>query len=389
MTVVELNPFDHSFQSNPYPTYEWLREEAPVYHNERLDFWALSRFDDVLAALHDTATYTSTKGVALEDDGQGLSKSMIHMDPPDHTQLRKVIARRFTPKRIAELEPLVREWAQSLAGQLAGRAQFDVVQDYSALLPATVISVMLGLPESEHESVRVWTDDLLTRPEDRIEQGLPADEATQKLAVLSAGYAAQRRADPNDDILSLLVTMECMGEPLTDAEVIGMCLLLISGGHETTSKLIANGVRLFGRHPEQRRAVIEDPALMIPAVEELLRFTSPTQYMTRTTTRAVEVRDTTIPAGSKVALLFGSGNRDPREFDRPDEFDIFRPNPRILAFGHGAHVCLGAAVARLEGRIALQEFLARFPDYAVDESGITYMHSGNVQGPTRMPIAIL
>jgi len=389
MAVVELNPFDHSFQSNPYPTYQWLREEAPVYHNERLDFWALSRFDDVLAALHDTATYTSTKGVALEDDGQGLSKSMIHMDPPDHTQLRKVIARRFTPKRIAELEPLVREWAQSLAGQLAGRAQFDVVQDYSALLPATVISVMLGLPESEHESVRVWTDDLLTRPEDRIEQGLPADEATQKLAVLSASYAAQRRADPNDDILSLLVTMECMGEPLTDAEVIGMCLLLISGGHETTSKLIANGVRLFGRHPEQRRAVIEDPALMIPAVEELLRFTSPTQYMTRTTTADVVVRGATIPAGSKVALLFGSGNRDPREFDRPDEFDIFRPNPRILAFGHGAHVCLGAAVARLEGRIALQEFLARFPDYEVDESGITYMHSGNVQGPTRMPITIL
>jgi len=389
MAVVELNPFDHSFQSNPYPTYQWLREEAPVYHNERLDFWALSRFDDVLAALHDTATYTSTKGVALEDDGQGLSKSMIHMDPPDHTQLRKVIARRFTPKRIAELEPLVREWAQSLAGQLAGRAQFDVVQDYSALLPATVISVMLGLPESEHESVRVWTDDLLTRPEDRIEQGLPADEATQKLAVLSASYAAQRRADPNDDILSLLVTMECMGEPLTDAEVIGMCLLLISGGHETTSKLIANGVRLFGRHPEQRRAVIEDPALMIPAVEELLRFTSPTQYMTRTTTADVVVRGTTIAAGSKVALLFGSGNRDPREFDRPDEFDIFRPNPRILAFGHGAHVCLGAAVARLEGRIALQEFLARFPDYEVDESGITYMHSGNVQGPTRMPITIL
>jgi len=389
MAVVELNPFDHSFQSNPYPTYQWLREEAPVYHNDRLDFWALSRFDDVLAALHDTATYTSTKGVALEDDGQGLSKSMIHMDPPDHTQLRKVIARRFTPKRIAELEPLVREWAQSLAGQLAGRAQFDVVQDYSALLPATVISVMLGLPESEHESVRVWTDDLLTRPEDRIEQGLPADEATQKLAVLSASYAAQRRADPNDDILSLLVTMECMGEPLTDAEVIGMCLLLISGGHETTSKLIANGVRLFGRHPEQRRAVIEDPALMIPAVEELLRFTSPTQYMTRTTTADVVVRGATIPAGSKVALLFGSGNRDPREFDRPDEFDIFRPNPRILAFGHGAHVCLGAAVARLEGRIALQEFLARFPDYEVDESGITYMHSGNVQGPTRMPITIL
>ncbi len=388
MAVIELNPFDHSFQSDPYPTYEWLRETAPVYHNERLDFWALSRFEDVLHALHDTETYTSTKGVALEDDGQGASKSMIHMDPPDHTQMRKIIARRFTPKRIAELEPTVRAWAVELAGRLEGRAQFDVVHDYSALLPATVISVMLGLPESEHEHVRLWTDDLLTRPEDRINRGLPADEATQKLAVLSATYAAQRRAAPTDDILSLLVTMEVMGEPLTDAEVIGMCLLLISGGHETTSKLIAHGVRLFGRHPDQRRAVIENPELMVPAIEELLRFTSPTQYMTRTTTRGVEVRGTTIPEGAKVALLMGSGNRDPREFERPDEFDIFRPNPRILAFGHGAHVCLGAAVARLEGRIALQEFLARFPEYEVDEGAITYMHSGNVQGPTRMPITI-
>jgi len=152
--------------------------------------------------------------------------------------------------------------------------------------------------------------------------------------------------------------------------------------------LIANGVRLFGRHPAQREAVIEDPGLMVQAIEELLRFTSPTQYMTRTTTRAVDVRGTVIPADAKVALLLGSGNRDPREFDRPDEFDIFRPNPRILAFGHGAHVCLGAAVARLEGRVALEEFLARIPVYEVDETGITYMHSGNVQGPTRMPLAV-
>jgi cytochrome P450 len=182
--------------------------------------------------------------------------------------------------------------------------------------------------------------------------------------------------------------MEFMGEPLTDAEVIGMCMLLIAGGHETTSKLIANGVRLFGRHPDQRRAVIAEPELMAQAIEELLRFTSPTQYMTRTTTRDVEVRGTVIPANAKVALLLGSGNRDPREFERPDDFDILRPNPRILAFGHGAHVCLGAAVARLESRIALQEFLARFPAYEVDESGVTYMHSGNVQGPTRMPLAV-
>ena len=385
---MELDPFDHQFQSDPYPTYRWLRDEAPVYYNERLDFWALSRFDDVLGALHDTATYTSTKGVALEDDGQGASKSMIHMDPPHHTQMRKVVARRFTPRRIAELEPTVRTWAKALVASLEGRTQFDVVTDFSALLPATVISVMLGLPEREHDNVRVWTDDYLTRPEDRIDQTVDSRIAEGKLVQLAATYSAERRANPTGDILSLLVTMEYEGEPLTDAEVIGMCMLLIAGGHETTSKLIAHGVRLFGRHPEQRRAVIEQPDLMVQAIEELLRFTSPTQYMTRTTTRDVELRGVTIPKHSKVALLLGSGNRDPREFERPDEFDIFRPNPRILAFGHGAHVCLGAAVARLEGRVALEEFLACYPEYEIDDAGITYMHSGNVQGPTHMPITV-
>jgi cytochrome P450 len=386
---MELNPFDHQFQSNPYPTYEWLREHAPVYYNPRLDFWALSRFDDVLVALHDTDTYTSTKGVALEDDGQGASKSMIHMDPPDHTQMRKVIARRFTPRRIAELEPTVRTWAKQLVEKLDGRERFDVVSDYAALLPATVISVMLGIPEEEHDHVRIWTDDYLTRPEDRIEQSLDSRVAEGKLVQLAASIAALRRAAPTDDILSLIVTMEYEERPLTDAEVIGMCMLLIAGGHETTAKLIANGVRLFARHPDQRNAVIRDPELMAQAVEELLRFTSPTQFMTRTTTRDVEIRGTLIPSGSKVALLLGSGNRDPREFERPDDFDIFRPNPRVLAFGHGAHVCLGAAVARLEGRVALQEFLSRFPAYVVDDDGITYMHSGNVQGPTHMPLTVL
>jgi cytochrome P450 len=386
---MELNPFDYSFQSNPYPTYEWLREEAPVYYNERLDFWALSRFDDVLAALHDTDTYTSSKGVALEDDGQGVSRSMINLDPPDHTAMRKVIARRFTPRRIAELEPLVRNRADTLIAGLDGRRQFDVVTDFSALLPATVISVMLGLPEGEHDKVRVWTDEVLTRPEDALGQPEISVEAQGKLAVLAATYAAVRRSSPDDDILSLLVTMTYRGRELTDEEVIGMTLLLIFGGHETTSKLIANGVHLFGSHPDQRKAVIDDPNLLIPAIEELLRFTSPTQYMSRTTTRDVDVHGTVIPRDSKVALLLGAGNRDPRAFDRPDQFDIFRRNSRILAFGHGAHVCLGAAVARLEGRMALHKFLGRFPEYEVDESSVTYIRSGNVQGPTSMPVTVL
>ncbi len=209
-----------------------------------------------------------------------------------------------------------------------------------------------------------------------------------QIALLAHQLAGARREHPADDILSTLVEAEIDGVPLTDEQVIGFCILLVSGGHETTSKLIANGVRLFASHPDQRDAVIEDPERSVGAVEELLRYTSPTQYMARTTTRPVDLHDVEMPAGAKVVLLLGAGNRDPREFDRPDEFDISRANPRILAFGHGAHVCLGAAVARLEARVALQEFLARYPRYAVDEDAIEFLHSGNVQGPTRVPVRV-
>ena len=386
---MEFNPYDYDFHRDPYPTYEWLRDQAPAYYNPKLDFWALSRFDDVLAGLHDPATYTSGKGVALEDYGpDGPAGSMIHMDPPSHTAMRKLVARRFTPRRIADLEPRVRQWTRTLGDDLVGRTEFDVVSNYAALLPVTVIATMLGIPADRHDAVRVWTDEFLTREAGVMGIPAEADEAAGHLVALSMELIALRRERPTDDILSLLVDVEFDGQKLTDTQIIGMCLLLISGGHETTAKLIANGVRLFASHPDQRDAVIADPSLMVPAVEELLRFTSPTQYMTRTTTRAVEMHGEVIPEGKKIALLLGSGNRDPREFDRPDEFDIHRGNPRILAFGHGAHVCLGAAVARLEARIALEEFLARFPDYEVDESGIEVMHSGNVQGPTKVPVTV-
>jgi cytochrome P450 len=385
---MELNPFDYDFHRDPYPTYAWLREEAPAYHNAELGFWALSRFDDVLAGLHDPATYTSRHGVALEDDPEGPAGSMIHMDPPEHTEMRKLIARRFTPRRIAELEPQVRTWTRGLLDRLTGRADFDVVTDYAALLPATVIASMLGIPPEQHDDVRTWTDDFLHREAGVAEIPPAAIEAQNKLVMLSATVAAARRADPTEDLLSLLVRVEFEGRPLSDAEIIGMCILLISGGHETTAKLIANGVRLFAAHPDQRDEVVAHPEAMPRAVEELLRYTSPTQYMARTTTRAVELHGRTIPPGEKVLLLLGSGNRDPREFERPDEFDVHRPNARILALGHGAHVCLGAAVVRLEARVALEEYLARYPRYVVDEAAIEYMHSGNVQGPVRVPVAV-
>jgi len=384
---MELDPFDYGFHRDPYPTYAWLREHAPVYHNERLDFWALSRFDDVLTGLHDPATYTSTGGVAIEHTDAAL-KSMIEMDPPEHTRMRKLIARRFTPRRIAELEPRVRQWTNELLDSLTGRSQFDVVRRFSALLPTTVVGTMLGIPLEHHDDARRWTDDLLTRDPGNPVPPPAAAEGAMRIAMLAHELGVARRERPADDIVSTLVQADIDGVPLTDEQVIGFCLLLISGGHETTSKLIANGVRLFASHPGQRAALRADPDLMTGAVEELLRYTSPTQYMARTLTRDVELHGVVMPAGAKVVLLLGSGNRDPREFERPDEFDITRANPRILAFGHGAHVCLGAAVARLEARVALQEFLARYPEYVVDEDGVEFLHSGNVQGPTRVPVSI-
>ena len=384
---MEFDPFDYGFHRDPYPTYRWLRDDAPLYHNERMDFWALSRFDDVLDGLHDPATYTSTGGVAIEQSG-AVTKSMIEMDPPDHTAMRKLIARRFTPRRIAELEPRVREWTGALLDRLDGRDEFDVVTEFTALLPTTVIGTLLGIPADRHDDARQWTDDLLTREPGNPVPPPAAAEGAMQIALLAHQLAGARREQPDDDILSTLVQAEVDGAPLTDEQVIGFCILLVSGGHETTSKLIANGVRLFASHPDQRDAVIADPELMAGAVEELLRFTSPTQYMARTTTRPVELHDVEMPAGSKVVLLLGSGNRDPREFDRPDEFDVTRTNPRILAFGHGAHVCLGAAVARLEARVALQEFLVRYPRYTVDEDAVEFLHSGNVQGPTSVPVSL-
>jgi cytochrome P450 len=262
------------------------------------------------------------------------------------------------------------------------------VADFSAILPTAVVSSLLGIPTEHHDDVRRWTDQLLTRDPDSPEISSVSQKAQLSLAMLAGEAIAERRHSPSNDIISSLVGAEIDGRPLTDIEITAYCVLLLSGGHETTSKLIAGGVRLFARHPDQRAIACQDDDAMRRAVEELLRYTSPTQYMARTTTREVTLYDTTVPAGAKVALLLGSGNRDVREFERPDDFDVTRPNKRILAFGHGAHACIGAAVARMEARVALDEFLRRFPRYTIHEDGIEYFHSGNVQGPAKVPLTV-
>ena len=321
---MEFNPFAYDFHEDPYPTYAWLRDHAPVYENRTIGFWALSRFDDVLDALHDYQTFTSTGGVAIEDTGTAAGddadapiRSLIDLDPPAHTALRRIIARRFTPRQIAQLEPLVVHTSRTLLDGLEGRGEFDVVVDFAALLPTTVIATLLGFPVSVHEDLRVWTETILHREPGSPEIPPAGIDAVAKMMELSARTVCERRDNPRDDLLSALVHADVDGRPPTDAEMLGFCLVLITGGHETTSKLIANGVRSFSRHPSERSVATQSSETMRGAVEELLRYWSPTQYMCRTATRDVVAHGETIPAGSKVALLLGCGNRDPASSTDP------------------------------------------------------------------------
>lgn len=385
-----FNPFAYEMHEDPYPTYERLREEAPVYHNEEMGFWALSRFDDVLGGFRDWERFTSTHGVALEDVGRGSAPSMIGMDPPVQTKLRKLVVRAFNPKRVGALEPRVRGLAQRfLDGFIEegkSKGECDLISRFAALLPSDVISTLLGAPPADHTDLRIWTETLMHR-EDGVAKPPPAaDQAAINLLGRFGELIKEKRKRPAEDLISGLVAAELDGRRLTDKEILGFCFLLISGGNETTEKLIANTVHQLARHPDQRAELIEDPSRLPAAIEESLRFRSPTQYMVRTTRCDVEVRGETIPAGEKVVLLIGAGNHDPRRFDSPERFDVGRRMERHLAFGFGVHFCLGARLARLEARVAMEEIHRRLPDYEVNESGVSVVHAGNVAGLATLPI---
>lgn len=383
---VVYNPFAYEIHEDPYPTYARLREEAPAYHHPELDFWALSRFDDVLEGYRDWETFTSTSGIALGDAGSGSAPSMIGMDPPDQTRLRKLAVRAFSPKRVAALEPRIRGLTSRFLDTLVETGECDLIARFAALLPSDVISTLLGAPPSDHNDLRIWTATLLTREDGQMNLPPAAHEAQANLAGRFQELIGEKRKRPGEDLISALIATELDGRRLDDLEILGFALLLITGGNETTEKLIANTVHQLARHPDQRARLLADPGRIPAAVEESLRFRSPTQYMVRTTTCDVERHGCTIPAGQKVMLLIGAGNHDPRHFEDPARFDIDRKMERHLAFGFGVHFCLGARLARIEARIALEEIHQRLPDYEVDESGVSVVHATNVAGLATLPI---
>ena len=384
---LEYDPFAYAVHEDPYPVYRRLRDEAPAYWNPRHRFWALSRFVDVQRALADHETYSSAGGVTLEGGSGHAPPMIIAMDPPRQTKLRRLISRAFTPRRVAEMEPHIRALTRKHLAPLAARGAGDFVQDFAARLPMDVISTMLGVPEADQDMLRGWADALLHREPGSGEVPAAGREGGANLVRYFTATLRQRRERPGDDLVSALLAAEVDGERLSEPEILGFCYLLAIAGNETTTKLLGNAIVLLDRHPDQRRLLIDDPAAIAGAVEEVLRFDASTQMLARVLTRDVELHGERLRAGQKVLLLLGSGNRDERVFGpTADRFDIRRRPDQQLYFGHGVHSCLGAALARLEARVALEEIHRRIPDYAVEHARCVRVHSANVRGFAQVPI---
>jgi cytochrome P450 len=368
-----------------------MRDEAPLYHNDRFGFFALSRFDDVEPGLVDWDTYRSGKGSTLEVilANVDLPSGMILMeDPPEHDVHRGLMSRVFTPKAMNAIEPKVREFCARTLDPLVGSGRFDFVTDLGAVMPMRTIGFLLGIPEQDQEAIRDALDEGLRIGEDG---RIPENEYLSTGGDMFAEYIEWRAEHPSDDLMTKLLNAEFEDETgavrrLTREEVLTYVGLLAGAGNETTTRLIGWTGKLLGEHPDQRREIAEDRALIPRAIEEILRYEAPSPVQARTVTRDVEHHGETVRAGSIMLLLNGSANRDDRHFPDGDRFDIHRTIDHHLSFGYGLHFCLGAALARLEGRVALDEVLNRWPEWEVDWDHVTQAHTPTVRGWEELPV---
>jgi cytochrome P450 len=389
------DPYSYEIDRDPYPLYRRMQDEAPVYYNEKLDFYALTRFQDCLDALLDWQSFSSARGTVLElMDGTPLPGNlMIFMDPPRQTRYRNLVSKAFTPARIRKLGPAIRKIAAGHLERLVGEESFDVVKEFTAKLPMDVISTLLGIPEEDRDRVRGWSQDVLHREPDDPNITARGVRAMGEMSSYFRDALLERRRSPCDDMMSSLTRAEIRGDDgelvrLSDEDICAFFNLLATAGNETVTKLMATAFYWLARFPVERRILVEDPALAANAVEEFLRFDPPSQYQGRTLTRELVLHGVRLARGARVMIVNGASGRDPRRFPDPDRVDLRREIDIHLGFGFGRHICLGASLARLEMRIGLEEFLARWPEYRAPDDGVERIHSSNVRGMSGLRIDV-
>ena len=400
MSEIYYDPYDFEIDADPHPVWRRMRDEAPLYRNDKHDFWALSRFDDVEAGLLDWRSYSSARGSVLEIIKSGIQMPpgmFIFEDPPIHDVHRGVLARAFTPRRMAAIEPQVRAFCARSLDPLVGSGGFDFIADLGSQMPMRVIGMLLGIPEADQEALRDNLDASLRLEEGRISDADSPRATPIDTAAFGAGnfpeYIAWRRKHPSDDLMTELldavfVDVAGVERRFRDDELLSLIGLLAGAGNETTTRLIGWTGFLLDRYPDQRRLLVADRSLVPNAIEEILRFEAPSPVQARSVMQDVVHHDTRVPQGSVLLLLNGSANRDERRFANPDRLDVRRKIDHHLSFGYGVHFCLGAALARIEGRVALEEVLARWPDWQVDHERAVMARTSTVRGWEKLPVRV-
>jgi cytochrome P450 len=391
------DPFKYELHRDPHPVWRRMRDEAPLYRNDEHDFWAMTRFGDVLDGLMDWKTFSSSKGDQLEVIRGGpppeAENMILSMDPPRHATMRRLLSRAFTPRSVVDMEPVIRELTCELLDEYAGTTGFDYVADFAAKLPGMVIAVMLGVPPADREYIRRLSDELIARDEG--ETGLEGfNKVMAELGGYFYGKVLERRENPTDDMMSALLAAEVTTDDgtarrLTDEEAVAYILLLAAAGNETTAKLLGWCGSCFAQFPAERAKLVDDHALIPNAIEEVLRYEPSALCLARVLQHDLTLYDQVVPEGAVMLFIQAATGRDERQFENPDTFDVQRKIDRHLGFAFGPHVCLGAPLARLEGRIAIEETLKRFPQWDVDWDGCEIVHAGSaVRGYSKLPIRV-
>jgi pimeloyl-[acyl-carrier protein] synthase len=394
MGDLHFNPMDPEFLANPYPIYHRLRAEDPVHHSP-LGFWILTRYDDVAFSLRDPrlgkeaiASYVAAR---FGTTPPGVGVSMLDRDPPDHTRLRGLVSKAFTPRVVERLRPHIQQIVNALLDRVEGTGSMDLIESFAYPLPVTVICQMLRVPVEHRERFKQWGLDIARGLDGVL---LPPDSEVLRRSITARhglsdyfrGLIAERRASPREDLLSALIAAEEAGDKLNEEELLATCILLLIAGHETTVNLIGNGTLALLRHPDQLRRLREHPELISSAVEELLRYDGPVQRTARIPSEDVIIGGQTIAKGELVMPFIGAADRDPAQFPDPDRLDIARPDNRHIAFGWGIHFCLGAPLARVEGQIAILTLLQRLPKLALATDTPEYRQSLTLRGLTALPV---